>query len=1095
MKKRLFLLMGALLLALSSLPVGAQVLYGTIVGDVVDSSGASIEQAIVTVKNTGTGQNREATTDAVGRYTVGTLGPGVYSVTVVHSGFRTITRERLQVSANAIARVDFQLELGQVSEQVTVQADAAALRTEKADSGAEISTTATEVLPMSSYRNYQALINLVPGATPAAEQNSATDTPGRSLTTNINGTARNHNMTRVDGAINVNVWLPHHTAYVPPSETVETLNVSTGAFDAEQGMAGGSAITLVTKSGTNDFHGSAWEFHNNQRLRARSFFMPATQEKPRDTLNIYGFTLGGPIVRNKLFFFGGFEATRQRTGGSGLFTVATADQRQGNFSSYISSNGQGRIYDPLTGAANGTGRTPFAGNVIPVSRLSPQSLRVIEYLPAPNLPGTAQNYFSAATGLLDRYNYDIKINWNRNEKHTIHGKYSSMVADVTGVGAMGQLIGPAVVNDPGTGHTFVQVPTIGHTYIFSPTVLMDQTLGFVRTAQTVLGVDYGTNWGTDVFGIPGTNGADERYSGLPAFNFTGYSGLGNQANWMPTFRADQSYTHSTNVTWMRGAHEFRFGFDMVRHQLNHWQPETQNPRGAFTFGGGLTALNGGVAPNQYNSWAAFMLGEPTLTARSIQHMTLSGREWQFGWYARDRWQVNRSLTVNLGLRYELYPLMSRASSGIERLDLNTMMVYMGGLGSTPGDAGISVSKRLFAPRVGIAWKVNEGLVVRTGYGLTYDPLPITRPLRGSFPYTIATNFPGTNEFTSFQSLALGIPVVTGPDVSSGVVPLPSNVESRFPGNSLNRGYIQSWNFTLEQKLPLGFIGSAGYVGTQTTRNIARLDLNAAAPGAGNTGRPFAAQFNRRVTTDLLDGFLSSNYHSLQTSINRSFTGGLFMKGSYTYSKAMNRVDDDGTGTLLWNWSGAMDRNYGPAGYDRTHMLQMAWAYELPFGKGKQFLTNGIASAIAGGWSINGVFSAYTGVPFTVLAPGASVNAPGNTQTADQVKSNVEKFGNVGAGQFYYDPAAFAAVSEVRFGTTGRNLLRAPGVVGADTSIFRSFDILERLKLEFRAEAFNLTNTPRFGAPSANVANADFMQVRSVVAGSDRQFRFGLKATF
>ena len=1095
MQRPLLCLLSAIIFAFGVSSVHSQVLYGTVIGDVTDSSGAAIEGATIIISNIGTGQNRESVSDTAGRYSVGTLVPGLYGITVTKPGFRTMTRDRLQVSANAVSRVEFELDLGQVTEQITVHADIAALRTEKADSGADISTTATAVLPMSSYRNYQALINLVPGATPAATQNSATDTPGRSLTTNINGTARNHNMTRVDGAINVNVWLPHHTAYVPPSETVETLNVSTGAFDAEQGMAGGSAITVVTKSGTNDFHGSAWEFHNNQRLRARSFFMPENQEKPRDTLNIFGATMGGPIVRNRLFCFGGFEATRQRTGGSGLFTVATADQRAGDFSSYISSNGQGRIYDPLTGSSNGSGRLPFSGNQVPVGRFSQAATRIMEYLPLPNQAGTAQNYFSSATGLLDRYNYDVKINWNRNDRHTIHGKYSSMLADVTGVGALGELIGPAVVNDPGAGHTFVQVPTLGHTYVFSANLLLDQSLGFVRTAQHVLGTDYGTNWGTEVFGIPGTNGSDIRQSGLPAFNFDVYSGIGQLATWMPTFRADQSYTHSTNLTWTKGAHELRFGFDMVRHQLNHWQPETQNPRGAFTFGGGVTALAGGASPNQYNSFAGFLLGMPSSEAKSLQHITLSGREWQFGWYARDRWQVNRSLTVNIGLRYELYPLMTRASSGIERLDVTTMQVYLGGRGNTPSDAGISVSKKMFAPRLGIAWRVNDRFVVRTGYGLTFDPLPLTRPLRGSFPYTIAASFPGANEYSSFGTLQQGIPAFGGPDVSSGVVPLPNNVESRFPGTSLDRGYIQSWNLTLEHKLPAGFIGSAGYVGTQTTRNIARLDLNAAAPGAGSAGRPFAQQFGRRVVTDLLNGYLSSNYHSLQTSLNRQFSGGLFVKGSYTYSKALNRVDDDGTGTVMWNWEGAFDRNYALAGYDRTHMLQMAWVWEMPFGKGKDFVNQGVAAAIVGGWSVNGVFSAYTGTPFTVSASGASLNAPGNSQTADQVKVDVEKIGDVGRGQYYYDPTAFAAVTGVRFGSTGRNILRAPGVVGADASVFRNFDITEKIRLEFRAEAFNVTNTPRFASPSANVAASNFMQVSSVVDGSDRQFRFGLKAVF
>jgi hypothetical protein len=379
---------GLLWLALASSPVHGQVLYGTLVGEVTDQSGAVVPAAEITVTHTSTGQTREVLSDTGGRFTIGNLPPGTYDLRIAKTGFQTTTQTGIDVTVNNVSRADVRLEVGQAAQQVTVAADATLLQTERADVSSVVSTKPIATLPLNQYRNYQTLINLVPGATPGAFQNNATDTPGRALTTNINGTARNQNMTRVDGAINVNVWLPHHTMYTPPSETIETVNVATGSFDAEQGLAGGAAITVVTKTGTNELHGSAWEFHNNQRLRSRNFFMPEGSEKPRDTVNIFGGTLGGPIVKNKLFYFGGYEGTRQRTGASGLFTVPTAAQRAGDFSQNISANGQGRLYDPLTGNANGTGRTPFPNNVIPPERISDVSRRILEYVPLPNLPET-----------------------------------------------------------------------------------------------------------------------------------------------------------------------------------------------------------------------------------------------------------------------------------------------------------------------------------------------------------------------------------------------------------------------------------------------------------------------------------------------------------------------------------------------------------------------------------------------------------------------------------------------------------------------------------------------------------------------------------
>lgn len=1057
----------------------AQVLYGSIVGSLQDETGASLPNAAVTITNTETGQTREGKADAQGNFNITNVLPGRYDVRITATGFRSVTQQGLDVTAGNVVRADARLQVGQVSESIEVSAAATQLQTDKAGSQTQITTKPVQSLPLSAYRNYQALINLVPGASPAATQNSATDTPGRSLSTNINGTARNMNTTRTDGAVNVNIWLPHHNAYVAPSETIAEVNVNTTALDPELGSAGGAAITVITKSGTNDLHGSAWEYHNNQRMKARPYFMPSTQEKPRDTLNIFGGTLGGPIVKNKLFYFGNVELTRQRTGGSGIFDVPTALVRSGNFSQSGST-----IYDPLTGR-------PFAGNVIPESRISPVSRQILNQLPAANLAGERQNYAAAATGIFDRNNYDYKINWNRNERHSIWGKSSFLVADVTGFGAFGELIGPSLVQDPGTGHTFTQLHTIGHSYTLTPTFLLEQTLGFTRQTQNVVGLDYGTNWGSDVFGIPGTNGPDIRQSGMPNFNF-GYSNVGNPQTWIPMWRAEQTTTHSTNFSWVKGAHDVRFGFNMVRFNLNHWQPETANPRGNFDFNGNLTS--GGATPTPYNTFAAFLLGTPNVVSKSLQYIDMTGRESQFDWYVRDRWQVTRKLTLSLGLKYAYYPLMKRRNSGLERLDPATALVYLGGRGNTPEDAGLSINTPGFAPTVGFAYRVGENMVIRSGYGLTWDPLPFSRPLRGFYPLTVTAEYRAPLENQAVTTFQQGIPAFSGPDLSSGVVPLPNNVTTRSPWGKINRGYIQSWNFTVENKLPSNFVTTVAYVGTQSTHMLAERDINAAAPGTPNTQTPYALQYGRTNPIAMWDGWLSSHYHSLQTSLNRQFSNGLLLKGAYTFSKAINMTDDNGWAAVSWNWGPSIERNRARAGYDRTHVFQMAYVYELPFGKGKSLLQSGPGAWLLGNWSVSGVFYAFTGTPFNPTGGGAC-NCPGGTQTPNQVKTDVTRIGGYGPGQFYYDPTAFVAGPANQFGSVGRNILSGPGRIGTDMSLARIFRLTERFRLELRGDAFNLTNTPWFANPVTSVTDPNFMQIRSTNALSERQLRVGAVVRF
>jgi hypothetical protein len=1075
----------------------AQVLYGSVIGTVSDPSSAVVPNAQITLTSTETGAVRNGVSDDGGRYSFVNVPPGAYTIKVAAQGFKTYERTGVDVSANTIGRVDISLDVGASSQTVEVQANSVELQTDKADTHSTIGSKAIESLPLGYYRNYEQLMNLVPGSAPAAFQNSITDTPGRALALNVNGGNAQTNITRIDGAASVNVWLPHHVGYVTPEEAIDVVNITTSAADAEQGLAGSSAITVVTKSGTNQIHGSAFEFHDDQHLKARNFFQTPGSAIPLAINNDFGGTVGGPVKKDRLFYFLSFDGTRQRQSSPGFYTVPTAAFRGGDFSAVTTT-----IYNPNTGNPDGTGRTAFPGNVIPPSLISSIAQTLQSYYPAPNVATAAfaNNFFASGGPVLNRNQFDAKGNWKKSDKDALWVKYGRMWATSGGSAVFGIAGGSGLGgSDPGKGDTTIQVGAIGYTRTITPSMVFDAVVGYERQDQTVLPNDYGTNYGLK-FGIPNTNGPDIRQSGFPDITISGYTGFG-VPNWMPLFRVEESYTNSDNLTWTKGAHEIRFGFDLVRHHLNHWQPEIGNfgPRGGLGFAGGETTLAPG-SPNQYNAYAAFLLGLSDDSEKSLQYILATGREWQFGFYARDRWQVTRNLTVNLGVRYELYPLMTRAGYGLERYDPSNNNVYMGGRGNVPENAGISVSHKLFSPRVGIAWRANEKTVVRAGYGINYDPIPFSRPLRGWYPLVVNSSFNATNGYNWGTTLSNGVPNTQGPDISTGVVSLPGNVSERSPNSFVHRGYVQSWNLTLERQLPVGFVLSAGYVGSHSVHLLADYDINAGFPGSGTTGLPYYQKYGRTVSTQMWDGYLSSEYNSLQVAINKQFSHGLLIKGAYTYSHAIDYTDADGWASVGWNWGPVFQRNRASAGFDRRHVFQMGWVYELPFGKGKSYAKSGVAAAVFGNWVVNGVVSAFTGTPFTVSAPAGALNAPDNTQTANLLTPSAQFLGDIGPGHYWYNPANFAPVTTpLTFGNTGRNIFTVPGVINSDLDVTRDFPIRERFRLQFRAEAFNFTNTPHFAGPSTSVTSTTFMQITSTLSNTnaavytERQFRFGLRA--
>jgi hypothetical protein len=511
-------------------------------------------------------------------------------------------------------------------------------------------------------------------------------------------------------------------------------------------------------------------------------------------------------------------------------------------------------------------------------------------------------------------------------------------------------------------------------------------------------------------------------------------------------------------------------------------------------------------------------------SKSIQYYEMKTRETQSAFYVRDRWQASRKLTINLGLRYEYNPLINRGDRGIERWDPATNIVYFGGLGGTPQNAGITVSHKNFAPRVGLAYRIGEKGVFRAGYGLTWDPLPFGRPLRGLYPSTLTGTWNSPiATYGWFNSINEGIPDIAAPDVSKGQAFLPLSIDMgpRSPwGGEIHRGYIQSWNATFERQLPWAMVGSAGYVATRTIHQLIDRNINTVGPGIGTTtaNLPLAKAYGRTIAMNMWDGIGVANYNSLQASLNKAFTHGLMLKMNYTFSKSLSMADEDGwVGLPYYNLPERLYDNYAPSGYDRTHMFSTGANYALPIGKGKHIAVNNkAADALIGGWKLRGIFVAYSGTPFSVSGSGSSLQATGNSQTADLI-GPVTKIDGKGPGQFYYAPLSFIdaqiyfnQTGVYRFGTTGRNILRGPGYWQLNPAIYKDFKVKEKIDAEFRAEATNFTNTPIWNNPNAsssslrrnpdgslNTSVADpyqnFMCITGATAG--RQFRFRLRVAF
>lgn len=1116
-------------LAILALPgaVSGQVLYGSVNGTVTDQKGASVPGVGVEAVNVGTGVALNTKTNDTGAYQFTNLQPGTYNITFTLASFKTVIQEKIVIDANNIRRVDAELTVADVKETVVVSSEAVPLQTDRTDVNITQTTRQVNDLPIfgSSGRNYQSLMQIVPGAVSAGEQNSAAGSPQRSISFNVNGVSRMQNNTRIDGAGVVYPWLPTNTVYVPPAESIEAVNIVTNSFDAEQGLAGGAAVNVTIKTGSNDFHGTGWGYMTNSRFQSRSYFQPVSQTKvPKRILAQFGYAVGGPIIKNKLFFFTDLERTTIRSHASpSPFTIAPASLRpdaQGN----VNFTGTGIvIFDPASNP-NPALRTPFPNNTIPANRIDLAAKEMIARLPGTTAGGLTSNFAASGTALFNRTNFDMKFNYNANNKFTMFGRYSFSPTSIIEPPVFGDAGGPALNGGQlGAAPSRIQVLGLGGTYTFSPTLVLDANVGYTRQKLGAQNFDIDQNVGLDILKIPGTNGPDRLQGGIPAFQINGgWTNLGNENTGNPFLFRDNQYLFASNMSWLRGAHDFRFGVDYQNQQLNHFQPQGgtfQTVRGTFVFNGNSTRLQGGAAEptvsTQIHSWADFLLGLPSAAGKVDQLRNPNAVYMQsYAAYARDHWQINRKLTLIYGLRWERYPFPTKDNSGINRYDPETGNVLTGGLSGIPRDTGAKSGPGQFLPRVGVAYRYNDKTVFRGGYGQSADPRPFI-DFRNAYPVVNAWSMPAIvfnglqNSFIPVTTLRQGlINTSVAPDLSQGVLRLPNNSgTTTYPATPM-RKEIHSFNLMVERELPWKFTSQVGYVGTRAKGQMGFININASAPGTGNAGRPLFIKFSNPSDINEILPYGDTTYDSLQATVKRRWAGSI-LGAAYTWSKTINYADNDANPRI--QYLPEKERNRGPAGYDRTHNFQGYMVYDLPFGRSQRWASNGWLSKVAGGFQVNSTISLQSGVPFYVVQGTApNLLAGGSGQVPNQINPVVAILGGIGspgtnptqaaaqgaASLRYFDTTAYAAENGARFGTAGRNNLRGPGFFELDFGVFRTFSITEGIKFQIRAEALNATNHANFANPQADFNNSNFGYITGLTGpNQSRQWRFAGRVSF
>lgn len=1121
---------------LSTLYASAQNVNGTIVGTVADSTNAAVAAATVTITDENTNVSHSAQTDASGYYSVPDLPPGMYKVTAKKEGFSTAIDVGLTLFADRTVRADMTLNPGAVTQTVSVSsAVQPELQTDTADTGRDIETTAVEELPLSTGRNFQNLLSTLPGAGETVKDHSTFYNQQLSMATPVNGQSSMYNTFDIEG-VSDNQRSQLLQIYIPPIEAIQEVQVSTSNYDPQQGSALGAVVNVILKSGSNQFHGEGYYFYQGDALSAKSYFQ--TTPKNHAVYNYFGGNFGGPIQKDKMFFFVSFLEYRQHLGEFYPVSVPTAAIRTGDFTDPALTP----IYDPASGDTAdclpggnaklcGTGRQQFSYNgilnMIPPSRLDPIAQTLLSHVTMPNNNQNASGVLKYQNNLLtgsgftqDTPDVDVTIDRFFSSQDHLFGRFSFERPSLNQDGLFGDYGGPlsggGIAGEEGYGHESTYSIGVNWIHPFASKLLSEARFGLSRYDNLAYPTGYGKTLAQDA-GIPGAN-LDAFTSGISLIEGEGFSDpmIGGCSN-CPWTRAGTLIEGVENMTKVSGNHTLEWGADYHR-----WRDDlllVGYPPGYFDFAAGTTALNASTAPaNGFaNQFASFLLGIPNNVQRGYANVFPALRQNQLFLYFGDKWQASPKLTVNAGIRWEYYgPPTPHFAGGFSNYNPTTNSLELAGIGVIPRNMGLQPDYKNWGPRFGLDYRMSSSSVVRAGFGMSTLPWNIdlfayNYPIEPSQSFSSLSSFgPAILSNNSGASLAQGFPALP-PYVppANGILPAntPGLLNQSYYAINLNwkNPYLEAWNFAYERTLPGSWVVDVAYVGNHGVHTPIEYNQNAAIVyGLGAAGQPEYgpcapcgspnANVGRTAgTTEFFAGY-SSNYNALQVKFDHKFAHGFAMTNSYTYGKALgyaSEASDYPNGLLDYV---NQRRNYAATDFNQTHIFNNTFMWHLPFGEGSHLASTGLPGKVLGDWELTGVWEAASGMPLNFSCTCASFNTPGNQAFPNFTGiGKVRKLHGIGSRP-WFDTTAFSAPPADTQGNVGNYISSGPRFFNLDASIFRRVRLTERFNLELRSEWLHATNTPQFANPNTTFGSSSFGLV-TTTNGGNRLVNVAGKITF
>jgi hypothetical protein len=1061
-------------------PAFAQVnATGTLSGHVTDASGGAVLNAEVKITNQETGVTITQHTSGNGFYTAPLLPPGEYTVAVTASGFASALRKDLSLQIQQIVQQDFKLEVGSVQQEVTVQGGAPLLNTESTEVGNVITEEQTQQLPLNG-RNFAQLGLLVPGTTPGpvggirqTKGGNETQRAGAEITTS--GARGTYNLFMIDGLDDRDQSVGTLKVF-PNLEDIAEFKVQVGDADAEF-ATGGAVVNVITRSGSNEIHGSAFEFLRNSDLDAREFF---DAQKPPFEQNQFGVAIGGPIQKNKTFFFADYQGLNAHSSATSIYSEPTAAMRNGDFSAYPAV-----IYDPGTYNAATNTRQAFAGNRISATSIDAIAKNIDQIFPLPNLPGVTNNLRVNSLQVQTQNEWDGRIDHQFSETDSMFGRYTYGGADETYPDAL-----PVVKNGTinplaflGSSQRLNHAPstqaTIQEIHSFTPTLVNQFALGYTRWYLDVTPLDLGTNLSSQL-GLQGSN-TSYLASGMASIGITSESGYSESS--VPEIVPQNTYQVSDTLSYIHGAHSLKFGFSAVHNGFGFFQ--LSGSSGSLSYTGNYTN-NPAHSSGTGIGFADFLLGLPSSSSKAslvggVPYLSYT----EYGGFAQDQWRASTRLTVTLGLRYDLF------TPPVERYNRQSNFVPGPGTIELAGQNGASPSlidtqKHDFSPRIGLAYRLGEKTVVRAAYGLFYFNEQGTG---GSARLFI--NYPFSQQYSvSCSATAPCLTTAQGIPNTLSSANLPSVVYIPTADQTSN---MQQWNFTLERQLSSSLVVRSSYVGTRGNHLFMALDEDVAYPGPGSI--PARRPYPQYASISSWEPRGISNYDALELSAEKRWHNGLSFLAAYTWSKSLDMGGGGNSASAESRSNVQNPRNvnaeYGLSDFNFPSRFTASFIYDLPVGHGHAFLGNAnrVLDAMVGGWELTSIITAQDGPPGT-LTMATSTSNTGTTQYPNRVCN-----GNLPDSQrtiqHWFDTSCFTAPALYTFGNAGRNIITAPGLVTWDFGGHKDFRLTERFGLTFRSEFFNILNKANFGYPSTGIGSPTAGTITSVVT-TGRQIQFALR---